>query len=72
METVVWLFVLTCLDCSNWSKKTIDNEYFNSSSYEGCISEAHKLINLKGLVGTWQIECKPYKRKIIEVPAQGN
>ena len=73
MELMVWLFVLYCTaDCKGNRKVVVTNDYFNASSYEGCLKEAHSLIEQKGLTGTWEIECKPYKRKIIDRPAQGN
>lgn len=72
MESVIWLFTLYCTaDCIYYQKK-VTNEYFSASSYDGCVQKANSLINLIGLTGTWQIECKPYKRKIITLPAQGN
>ena len=71
METIIWLFTIYCT-ASCIGPKITTNEYFYSNSYENCIQRAKDLINLKGLTGTLEIECKPYQRKIVVRPAQGN
>ena len=73
ISTTVWLFTIYCTaQCPWFADKKKENHYFNSSSYEGCVSQAQSLIKIDGLVGTWEIECKPYPLKIIARPAQGN
>lgn len=73
MEATIWLFAIYCTaQCPWFSQKKVENEYFNSSTAEGCVEQANKLINMKGLIGTWEIECKPYQRKVIVRPIQGN
>lgn len=69
----VWMFVIYCTsNCPSYFDKKVTNNYFNSSSLDGCIEQAKNLIRIKGLTGNWEIECKPYQREIKIRPAEGN
>lgn len=70
--TTVWLFVLYCVaDCGEQTKMQ-KNDFFNSQSSEGCVLEAKDLIATRGLVGKWEIECKPHQLTVTVRPIQGN
>lgn len=71
IEITIWLFILHCTANCTGSKEQ-KNNYFNANSFEDCVKEANNLIRLQGLTGQWEIECKPYNRKVIVKSLIGN